>query len=59
MDVHDKPSTAGKFNFGFMEKAESETPTPKSKQPAGTYPITESKETPNAKPEHVQGAIKP
>ena len=45
MNVHDKASKSGKFDFAFMDKGESEKATPKSKQPAGTYPLSEKSNT--------------
>ena len=57
MNVHDKTSKAGKFNFSFMEKGEKETATPKSKQPAGTYPIGSGSEGKNAKPTQPAGSL--
>lgn len=57
--VHDEASKAGKFDDGFMTSAEGETPTPKSTQPAGSYPLASESEGSFAKPTHVPGAIKP
>lgn len=53
--MHCVTSAPGKFDFGFMEKNTAETPVETPVHAQGTYPITEGKETANAKPTHAPG----
>ena len=60
MGVHDTASSAGKFDFGFMgESKNDDTQTPKSDQPAGTYPLTSKDDTTFAKPTQPDGSLIP
>jgi len=58
--VHDKASDAGKFDDSFMGSGKNDdTATPKSTQPAGSYPIAGGSEGTFAKPTHAAGTLIP